>query len=193
MKPMLPTLTVQITRRRALLGSLSFGAAVSVALAEDPIPEVTIVEFNDAGEKTGAVTVKKVRHTEAEWRNLLTLQQFYVTRKGSSDLAFYGSYFKLHDPGLYRCLCCGTAVFSSEAKFESKSGFPCFSAPLAEENIRTNVDAAEEPKRVDVICKRCDAHLGYVYNDGPEPTHLRYSLSESALRFVPFKKSTTGA
>lgn len=186
-------LTVQITRRQALLGSLSFGAAVSVALAEDPIPEVAIVEFNDAGEKTGVVQVQKIRRTEAEWRKLLTLQQFYVTRKGQSDLAFYGTYFKLKEPGLYRCVCCGTAVFSSETKFDNKNGFACFTAPLAEENIRTNVDAAEEPKRVDVICKRCDAHLGYVYNDGPEPTHLRYTLSESALRFVPFKKSSTGA
>jgi peptide-methionine (R)-S-oxide reductase len=193
MMSMLPTLTEQMTRRQALLASLSFGALVSIASAGESEPEVTIVEFSDAGEKTGAVTVKKVRHTEAEWRKLLTLQQFYVTRKGASDLAFYGSYFKLHDPGLYRCLCCGTAVFSSEAKFESKSGFPCFSAPVAAENIRTNVDAGEEPKRVDVICKRCDAHLGYVYNDGPEPSHLRYAMSESALRFVPFKKSTAGA
>ena len=84
-------------------------------------------------------------------------------------------------------------MFSSETKFDDKNGFACFSAPLAEQNIRTNVDTAEEPKRVYVICKRCDAHLGYVYNDGPEPTHLRYTLSESALRFVPFKKSGAGA
>src|SRR5258708_9411761 len=113
-------LTTHITRRQALLGSISFGAALSVALAEDAVPEVSIAEFNDAGEKTGVVRVQKIRHTEAEWRKLLTLQQFYVARKGQSDLAFYGSYFKLKDPGLYRCLCCGNAVFSAEAKFESK-------------------------------------------------------------------------
>jgi peptide-methionine (R)-S-oxide reductase len=175
-----------MTRRRALFVTpLSFAAMVSLASADESEPEVTIVEFNDAGEKTGAVRVKKIVHTEAEWRKLLTLQQLYVTRKQMSDLAFYGTYFKLHDAGLYRCLCCGTAVFSSDAKFDSKSGFPCFSAPIAEENIRTRLDADEEPKRVEVLCKRCDAHLGFVYNDGPEPAHLRYSVNESALRFVP--------
>jgi peptide-methionine (R)-S-oxide reductase len=177
------TLKLQITRR-CLVKSLALSAVVRMARSEAPEPEVTIVEFNDAGEKTGAVRVKKLQHTEAEWRKLLTLQQFYVTRKGTSDLAFYGNYFKTHEVGLYRCLCCGTAVFSSETKFDSRSGFPCFSAPVADENIRTNVDTAEEPKRVEVICKRCDAHLGYVYNDGPEPTHLRYAINQSALKFV---------
>ncbi len=190
---MLRMLKEQITRRQALLTSLSFGAVVSIAWGEDSEPEVTIVEFNDAGEKTGAARVKKILHKEAEWRNLLTLQQFYVTRKGATDLAFYGKYFKQTDAGLYRCLCCGTAAFSSEAKFESKSGFPCFSAPIAAENIRTNVDMAEEPKRVEVLCVRCAAHLGFVYNDGPEPSNLRYCMNESALKFVPLKKSTGGA
>lgn len=189
---MMSILELQITRR-SLVKSLAFAAAVPIARAEDAEQEVSIAEFNDAGERTGVVRVKKVAHTEAEWRKLLTLQQFYVTRKGSSDLAYYGTYFKLHDAGLYRCLCCGTAVFSSETKFESKSGFPCFSAPIAAENIRTNLDLAEEPKRIEVICKRCDAHLGYEYNDGPEPTQLRYAVNQSALKFVPFKKSTGGA
>lgn len=175
--------------RRSLLGSFAVAVSVSVARPSDSEVEVTIVEFNDAGEKTGAVRVKKIAHTEAEWRKLLTLQEFYVTRKGTSDLQYYGTYFKLHDAGVYRCLCCGNAVFSSEAKFDSKTGFPCFSAPIAEENIRTNVDPTEQPKRVDVICKRCDAHLGFQYDDGPEPTHLRYCINESAVKFIPLKKS----
>jgi peptide-methionine (R)-S-oxide reductase len=182
----------QITRR-SLVKCLALGAALPLVLAADAEEEVSILEFNDAGEKTGPVRVKKVAHTEAEWRKLLTLQQFYVTRKASSDLPYYGSYFKLHDAGIYRCICCGTAVFHSEAKFDSKSGFPCFSAPIAEENIRTFVDLAEEPKRIDVMCKRCDAHLGYEYNDGPEPTQLRYAVNQSSLKFVPFKKSAGGA
>jgi peptide-methionine (R)-S-oxide reductase len=180
-------LRLQITRR-SLITSFAVAASVSLARPSDSEAEVTILEFNDAGEKTGAVRVKKIAHTEEEWRKLLTLQQFYVTRKGTSDLHYYGTYFKLHDAGLYRCICCGNAVFSSEAKFDSRSGFPCFSAPIAEENIRTNVDPTEEPKRVEVICKRCDAHLGYEYNDGPEPTHLRYCINESAMKFVPLKK-----
>lgn len=174
--------------RRLLLRSFAIAVSVSPARPSDSEAEVTIVEFSDAGEKTGAVRVKKIAHTEAEWRKLLTLQQFYVTRKGTSDLAYYGTYFKLHDAGLYRCICCASAVFSSELKFDSKSGYACFSAPIAEENIRTNVDPTEEPKRVDVICKRCDAHLGYQYNDGPEPTHLRYCINESAVKFIPRPK-----
>jgi peptide-methionine (R)-S-oxide reductase len=174
--------------RRSLIRSLAVAASVSRARPSDSEAEVTIVEFNDAGEKTGAVRVKKIAHTEAEWRKLLTLQQFYVTRKGASDLAYYGTYFKLRDAGLYRCICCANAVFSSEAKFDSKSGFACFSAPIAEENIRTYVDPTDEPKRVDVICKRCDAHLGYQYNDGPEPAHLRYAINESAVKFIPRPK-----
>jgi peptide-methionine (R)-S-oxide reductase len=178
--------------RRSLVKSLAFVAAIPMARAEDLEAEVTIVEFNDAGEKTGVVHVKKVTHTEAEWRKMLTLKQFYVTRKSSSDLAYYGSYFHLHDAGLYRCVGCANAVFSSEAKFDSKSGFPCFWTPIAEENIRTSVDLSEEPKRVDIICRRCDGHLGYVYDDGPEPTHLRYCANESSLKFIPRPKSAGG-
>ncbi len=191
---MLQTLEQSITRRHALLlGPFSLAAVVSILRGENSEPEVTIVEFNDAGEKTGVARVKKVLHTEAEWRKLLTLQQFYVTRKEASDLAFYGTYFKLHDPGLYRCIGCGNAVFSSEAKFDSKSGFPCFSAPIAEENIRTRIEADELPKRTEVLCRRCDAHLGYLYDDGPEPSHLRYCMNESALRFVARTKASSGA
>src|ERR1700690_1682880 len=106
---MMSMLHEQITRR-SLARFLALAAAIPMARAEDAEPEVTIVEFNDSGEKTGVVRVKKVLHSEAEWRKILTLQQFYVTRKGSSDLAYYGSYFKLHDAGLYRCLCCANAV-----------------------------------------------------------------------------------
>jgi len=160
----------------------------SRATAEEPEPEVTIVEFNDSGKRTGELKVKKVVHTEAEWRKLLTLQQFYVTRKGANDLHHFGAYFKLHDAGLYRCIGCATAVFSSEAKFDSPSGFASFKAPIAEENIYTHVDPAEMPKVTRVFCKRCDSHLGALYNDGPAPAKLRYSISESAVRFVPLAK-----
>jgi len=178
-----------ITRRRVLAaGPLALAAAISAARADEEVPEVTIVEFNDAGQKTGAVRVKKVIHTEGEWRKLLTLKQLYVARKGASDVPYYGTYFKLHDAGIYRCICCGTAVFSSEAKFDHRSGFACFKEPIAEENVYTRLNMEEGPRQVEVLCKRCDGHLGYVYNDGPEPAHLRYTMSESALKFVPLAK-----
>jgi peptide-methionine (R)-S-oxide reductase len=190
---MLTFRTLELTRRQALLTALSLAGGVSIAKAADPEAEVTIVEFNDAGKKIGPVKVKKVYKTEDEWRKVLTLQQLYVARKQQSDLAYYGSYFKLHDAGLYRCICCANAVFSSDTKFDSPSGFPCFTAPIAEENVRTHVDTSEEPRRVEVLCKRCDAHLGFVYNDGPEPTNLRYCSNESALKFIPRPKSGAGA
>ena len=163
-------------------------AAFSRAKGEEPEPEVTIVEFTDAGKRIGEARVKKVAHTEAEWRKLLTLQQFYVTRKGNSDLHHYGTYFKLHDAGIYRCVACANAVFSSDAKFDSPSGFASFRAPIAEENVYTHVDPAELPKVDGVYCKRCDSHLGALYHDGPEPAKTRYSISESALHFVPLAK-----
>jgi len=181
----------QITRRRVLAAyPIWLASAISIARAAEPEPpEVTIVEFNDAGQKTGVVHVKKIVHTEAEWRKILTLQQLYVARKGNSDLAFYGSYFKLHDPGLYRCICCGTAAFSADDKFDSPSGFACFRSPIAEENIRTRPSSEEGPERIEILCKRCDAHLGYLYNDGPEPAHTRYCVNESSLKFVPRSKA----
>jgi len=180
--------------RRTLARSLSFAAAISAAgslRSDDSEPDVSILEFNDAGEKTGLVRVKKVRHTEAEWRSLLTLKQFYVTRKDADDQAFYGTYFSLHEAGLFRCICCGTAVFSSDAKFDTNTGFPCFSAPLAEENIRAFVDPGDPQKRMDVLCRRCDAHLGHLYDDGPAPSGKRFCMNQSALKFVPRPKSSS--
>jgi peptide-methionine (R)-S-oxide reductase len=182
--------------RRALARFLSLAAAVSIARplrSDDSEPEVSILEFNDAGVKTGLARVKKVRHTEAEWRSLLTLKQFYVTRKDADDQAFYGTYFSLHDAGLFRCVCCGNALFSSDAKFDIKTGFPCFSAPVAEENIRAFVDPGDTQKRMDVLCRRCDAHLGYLYEDGPAPSGKRYCMNQSALKFVPRPKSSAGS
>jgi peptide-methionine (R)-S-oxide reductase len=174
---------LRFTRRRALL--LAAGLPL---IASDAEPEVTIVEFSDKGERLGTSRVKKVIHTEDEWRKLLTLKQFYATRKANTDLAFSGSYYKLRDAGLYRCIGCGTAVFSSEAKFDAKNGLPAFSAPIAEENIRTRSDTDTQFKRTEVLCRRCDSHLGYLYEDGPIlPGHHRYCINESSVKFFPYR------
>jgi peptide-methionine (R)-S-oxide reductase len=186
----------ELSRRRVLLiAPFAFAGLVAISsrrgsrdgdsvAASDANADVTLVEFNDAGERTGTVTVKKVVHSEGEWRKLLRSSQFHVTRKQGTDIPFTGTYHKMHERGIFRCVCCGTALFSSETKFDSGTGWPSFWAPIAEENIRTHTDRSLFMERVEVVCRRCDGHLGHVFEDGPEPTHLRYCMNESSLRFV---------
>jgi peptide-methionine (R)-S-oxide reductase len=146
---------------------------------------VTIVEFNDAGQRLGMASVPKMVRSSDEWHKQLSAEQYYVTRQQGTDVAFSGTYYQLHQNGLFRCICCDDAVFSSDTKFDSGTGWPSFWAPIAEENVRTRSDYTLLVKRTEVHCTRCDAHLGHVFNDGPEPTNLRYCMNESSLRFIP--------
>jgi len=185
----------EITRRRAFrIGPFAVAAFAGCSSGilqafqgESPSepPEVTIVQFNDAGKKLGTVHLKKVVHSEAEWRKLLTIDQFYCARLHNTELPFIGGYYRLHDPGIYHCICCNNAVFSSDAKYDTNTGWPTFSAPIAEENIRIFVDEGMIPARHDVLCKLCDGHLGFLFEDGPPPSHKRYSANEAAIHFVP--------
>jgi peptide-methionine (R)-S-oxide reductase len=149
---------------------------------------VTIVAFSDAGESLGPVERPAVVKAEADWHARLSPQQFYVTRQGTTDTPFTGTYHRLHEPGLYRCICCGNALFSSETKFDSGTGWPSFWQPIAAQNIYTRADHSLDTQGVEVrteaLCTLCDAHLGHVFDDGPPPTGLRYCMNESALRFV---------
>jgi peptide-methionine (R)-S-oxide reductase len=160
------------------------GLVATAHAAQGPAGDVTIVEFSEDGKKIKKVRVPKVVKTEVEWKQQLSPLAFEITRHADTERAFTGQYWNLHEKGLFRCICCDNALFRSDTKFESGTGWPSFWAPIAEENVHKDRDTSIGMDRTAVSCTLCDAHLGHVFEDGPMPTGLRYCMNSASLKFV---------
>jgi len=167
--------------RRLFLKLLGSGIAASAFAAGKM---VRIAEFDASGVRTGVVQVEKIEKPAAEWKKQLTAEQFEVTRHAGTERPGSGKYANNHADGLYTCICCNTVLFDSKTKFESGTGWPSFYAAIAKENVTVRRDNSDGMVRDEVLCSRCDAHLGHVFDDGPPPTHLRYCMNSASLNFV---------
>jgi peptide-methionine (R)-S-oxide reductase len=185
-----------VSRRAFVIATASvFGAAILWSLRRPGFVHaetkstaaggnVTIVQFSQDGKRIGPVTVPRVVKSDAEWRQQLSRMSYEVTRHADTEQPYTGSTWNLHEHGIFRCICCDVALFSSDTKFESGTGWPSFWQPIAKENVVEKTDSTFGMARTEILCKLCEAHLGHVFDDGPQPTGLRYCMNSAAMRFV---------
>lgn len=170
----------------SLLAGGALGAfGRSAPAAQTSLAELTIERFSADGKSQGTVKVAKLVLSDAEWRKKLSKQAYEVTRHEDTERPYTGEYLNNHKAGIYTCICCDTALFDSATKFESGTGWPSFWKPISKANVIEITDRTFGMERIAVSCARCDAHLGHVFDDGPQPTGLRYCMNSVSLHFVP--------
>ena len=174
-----------MNRRYFLSSAIAMGTFA--ALFRTPL---SVASFGQNGNSSSAKRIKKVTKTNEEWKRILTPEQYNVTREAGTEAPFSSPLNNIHERGVFECVACGLPLFSSKAKFDSGTGWPSFYEPIAKENVHEQVDKSLSEVRTEVLCARCDSHIGHVFEDGPKPTGLRYCMNGVALKFVKDAKVT---